>query len=391
MYLLIGLPVVLFALFLCTAPFRCLFALTPYVFFFIGPVLTYFDIIGVLTGFNGDGLSGVTFGITFYTIFIAYNLSVRGNSFLEKPWQSVCLALNPLYLFTGPFPVKSFNLPKSIKPARFLRVFSVVQSDLILGVFFSQILSPALIPYFYLKNSTNVVDVLLFGFIFEVFVYFNFAGYSMIAWALMRLAGIKAPRNFRQPLGASSLVDYWQRWHISLSTVLKELFYSKLRPVFGLHIAVIVVFISSALWHGVSSNFLLWGVFHSSLWIFSYYLNKWSIRIINYIVLILGVVVGRVIFSELDWSVLSVKLIALVDFREWKLESDFLFSSYGIRETINVLLVTLLVAWEVVSPRLGILDKDYKYLKAPIPTTLMVVYTCFMLTGSFYGPVYGNR
>lgn len=392
MYLVVAIPLSFLALALIAAPLQKKSFLVPYLFFFIGPILTYFGVIGVLTGFNEGGFAaGYTFGITFYTVYIAYQVSKNKESLKKNPLKFIFSVVNPLYLFTGPIPINSSINTRAFRLKRVLKIFNVVNSDLILGLLFAAILAPSLAPYLYLKNSTNIIDIFLFGLIFEFFVYFNFAGYSMIAWALMRLIGIKAPRNFRQPFGANSIVDYWQRWHISLSGILKELFYAKTRTIFGIYGAVLAVFIASALWHGITVNFVLWGVFHSILWCFAHYLNKAHFKILNYILLVFGVVVGRVIFSEIDWVTLSSKLSMIINFSKWSGDSEYVFLTVGLREKINLLFVAFVIGWEVVAPRFGFSGKDYKHLKSPYASALIAVYICLAFVGFNGEPVYGIR
>jgi alginate O-acetyltransferase complex protein AlgI len=392
MYLIVAVPLSLLALALLALPLqkKCFFV--SYLFFFIGPMLTYFGVIGVLTGFNvSEFEESYKFGITFYTVFIAYQISKFKGLLIKNPLKFIFSVANPIYLFTGPIPINSLINAKNFKLKRILKIFNVVNTDLIIGLFFSSILAPTLTPYFYLKSSTNIIDIFLFGLFFELFVYFNFAGYSMIAWALMRIIGIKAPRNFRQPFGANSIVDYWQRWHISLSIILKELFFTKAKPLFGMYGAVFMVFLASSLWHGITINFFLWGLFHSILWCFAHYLNKFNLKIFNYILLALGIIVGRVIFSEADWTTLSSKLLMIIDFTKWNGDSEFIFLTRVLREKINLLFIIIIISWEIVAPRFGFLDKDYNHLKSPHISTLIAVYVCLAFVGFNEEPVYGNR
>ena len=392
MYLIFAIPLSLLALALLNASFQKNYFLVPYLFFFIGPILSYFGVIGVLTGFNGAELvGGYTFGITFYTVYIAHQISKHKELIKKQPLRFIFTAANPLYLATGPIPINSLINIKNFKLKRISKIFYVVNSDLILGLFFAAILAPSLAPYLYLKSSTNIIDIFLFGLLFEFFVYFNFAGYSMIAWTLMRLIGIKAPRNFRQPLGAYSIIDYWQRWHTSLSSILKDLFFIKTKPLLGMYGAVFVVFIASVLWHGITINFVLWGLFHSILWCLAHHLNKVNLKTLNYILLIFGIVIGRVIFSEIDWTTLSSKLSIIVDFTKWNGESNYVFLTAGLREKINFLLAVFVIGWEIVAPRFGFSDRDYKYLKSPYASSLIAVYICLAFVGFNGEPIYGNR
>lgn len=98
-------------------------------------------------------------------------------------------------------------------------------------------------------------------------IYFDFAGYSDMAIGLGRMMGFRFPENFNSPYVATSISDFWRRWHITLGSWMRDYLYiplggnrvgSKLRLYFNLW----VVFLLSGLWHGASWNFVLWGAFH---------------------------------------------------------------------------------------------------------------------------------
>ncbi|RUM40775.1 MAG: MBOAT family protein [Desulfobulbus sp.] len=100
-------------------------------------------------------------------------------------------------------------------------------------------------------------------------IYFDFSGYSDMAIGLGLMFGFVFPKNFSSPYKSASITEFWRRWHISLSTWLKEYLYFPLggnrkgqtRTAFNL---VIVMFLGG-LWHGASWNFIVWGLLHGSL------------------------------------------------------------------------------------------------------------------------------
>jgi len=100
-------------------------------------------------------------------------------------------------------------------------------------------------------------------------IYFDFCGYSDMAVGLGRMLGFEFPRNFDAPYRAESITDVWRRWHISLSSVLRDYLYLPLggnrkgptRTYFNLA----VVMLLGGLWHGAKWNFLMWGAYHGSL------------------------------------------------------------------------------------------------------------------------------
>jgi D-alanyl-lipoteichoic acid acyltransferase DltB (MBOAT superfamily) len=109
--------------------------------------------------------------------------------------------------------------------------------------------------------------VLLIGAVAFTFqIYFDFAGYSTIARGAAQVMGINLMVNFRSPYHATSVRDFWSRWHISLSTWFRDYLYI---PLGGNRVSrarwygnLMTVFLVSGFWHGASWNFLVWGGLH---------------------------------------------------------------------------------------------------------------------------------
>ena len=97
-------------------------------------------------------------------------------------------------------------------------------------------------------------------------IYFDFSGYSDMAVGLGRMIGFEFMKNFDAPYHADSITNFWQRWHISLSTFLRDYLYIPLGGNRGSerrHYAnLIPVFALCGLWHGASWVFVLWGLYH---------------------------------------------------------------------------------------------------------------------------------
>jgi alginate O-acetyltransferase complex protein AlgI len=101
-------------------------------------------------------------------------------------------------------------------------------------------------------------------------IYFDFSGYSDIAVGLGRMVGFEIPRNFNSPYRAHSLTEFWQRWHMSLSSFLRDYLYYPLggnrhgarRSMLNLWLVMLI----GGLWHGASWKFVLWGGYHG-LWL----------------------------------------------------------------------------------------------------------------------------
>jgi alginate O-acetyltransferase complex protein AlgI len=100
-------------------------------------------------------------------------------------------------------------------------------------------------------------------------IYFDFCGYSDMAVGLGRMLGFEFPRNFDAPYRAASITDFWRRWHISLSSVLRDYLYFPLggnrKGPARTYINLLVVMLLGGLWHGAKWNFVAWGAYHGLL------------------------------------------------------------------------------------------------------------------------------
>ena len=105
---------------------------------------------------------------------------------------------------------------------------------------------------------------LLYGFSFQIFA--DFAGYSLIAMGLARLFGYQLPINFNFPYLSQSITEFWRRWHISLSSWLREYLYYPLggnrKGAARTYANLIIVMLLGGLWHGASWSYMVWGGAH---------------------------------------------------------------------------------------------------------------------------------
>ena len=97
-------------------------------------------------------------------------------------------------------------------------------------------------------------------------IYFDFSGYSDIAIGIALLMGYELKENFNNPYRANSITDFWRRWHISLSSWLRDYIYIPLggsrRGLYRTYLILMVTMTIGGLWHGASWNFVVWGVGH---------------------------------------------------------------------------------------------------------------------------------
>ncbi|WP_370229296.1 MBOAT family protein [Cognatishimia sp.] len=104
---------------------------------------------------------------------------------------------------------------------------------------------------------------------FALQLYFDFSGYSDMAIGLGRMMGFTFPENFRHPYVSRSITEFWRRWHISLSTWLRDYLYIPLggsrRGALRTYANLGIVMLLGGLWHGANWTFVLWGLWHGGL------------------------------------------------------------------------------------------------------------------------------
>lgn len=138
-----------------------------------------------------------------------------------------------------------------------------------------------------LHSQLNLEHFLLstFGYGFEI--YFDFSGYSDIAMALALIIGIELPINFNSPYKSQNIIEFWRRWHISLSSFIREYFYNPLRERFeSLYSKFIIIFFVMTivgLWHGIGWMFLFWGLAHGILLAVTHFFNHLNCRMPKFI------------------------------------------------------------------------------------------------------------
>lgn len=105
--------------------------------------------------------------------------------------------------------------------------------------------------------------------LFATQIYCDFSGYTDIARGISRVFGVEIPINFNYPYFSTSIINFWQRWHISLSTWLRDYLYIPLggnrRGTARLYFNLMATMLLGGLWHGAAWNFVIWGAYHGVL------------------------------------------------------------------------------------------------------------------------------
>ncbi|MDO6740127.1 MULTISPECIES: MBOAT family protein [Polaribacter] len=174
-------------------------------------------------------------------------------------------------LVAGPIERASNLLPQFQKKRKFNLKQSINGCSLIVYGFFKKIvIADRLAIYvnsvFNNVETANTISLIIAAVFFAFQIYADFSGYSLIARGISKLIGFELMINFNKPYLATNISDFWRRWHISLSTWFKDYLYiplggnrvSKKRNYYNL----MIVFVTSGLWHGANWTFVIWGFLH---------------------------------------------------------------------------------------------------------------------------------
>ena len=149
-------------------------------------------------------------------------------------------------------------------------------------------------------------------------IYFDFSGYSDMAIGLGRMLGFEFIENFNYPYISRSVVDFWKRWHISLTTWFREYLYF---PLGGNRVPrwkwvrnILIVWLLTGLWHGAGWNFLLWGLYYALFMLAErLFLGKWLEKLpraLQHVYALFVVLIGWALFAVEDMGRLGAYLSA---------------------------------------------------------------------------------
>jgi D-alanyl-lipoteichoic acid acyltransferase DltB (MBOAT superfamily) len=283
------------------------------------------DILGVFgvkaTPFHLDVI--LPLGISFYTFqSLSYTLDIYKQRLTpEKSFRRFALFVVFFpQLVAGPIVRASQFLPQLSKGPRFsrenvevgaFRVLKGLIKKVLLGDWIAVHLTDAV---FDAPETFTSAELLIALYAYTLQIYADFSGYSDIAIGLARMLGFKIPENFNRPYQSRDIAEYWRRWHMTLSTWLRDYLFFNLLARFGAKAGYVAVWLTMFLvgmWHGASWNFVIYANIHAGAMVF----NRWNrlrkrdgplgLRIAKVLgaAVILGAVIGWVGHAALDLSV----------------------------------------------------------------------------------------
>lgn len=211
-------------------------------------------------------------GISFYTFQgLSYLIDVHGGAQepVKKVWDFALFHSFFPQLVAGPIE-RSRNLlpqlmaPRTLTPQKLWTGLQLIIIGYVKKVAIADAIAPMTNEAFNGSRSHTGAGLLLGLYLFALQMYGDFSGYSDIARGCARLLGVELMVNFRQPYFSRNITEFWERWHISLSTWLRDYIFMPLCRQFRgkkwINFNLFLTMLLSGIWHGASWNFVCWGV-----------------------------------------------------------------------------------------------------------------------------------
>lgn len=265
--------------------------------------------------------------ISFFTFQqIAYLVDAYKGDTKEYDFLQYCLFVTFFpQLIAGPIVHHKEMLPQFARKIIYrldIRSLSIGLSIFTIGLFKKVVIADGIAVY-----STPVFDAAEIGtqltfheawigsLAYTLQLYFDFSGYSDMAIGLARMFGIILPVNFFSPYKANNIIDFWKRWHITLSRFLKDYLYIPLggnrKGNIRRYINLLITMLLGGLWHGAGWTFILWGAMHGVFLIINHAwlsikdlffpnnsLNSLSGKVISRVITFIAIVLGWVVFRS---------------------------------------------------------------------------------------------
>ena len=202
---------------------------------------------------------------------------------------------------------------------------------IVLGLLYKVILSTYVYQIlFALSNTGTVIYSIKYMYLYTLYLFFDFAGYSLMAVGSSNILGIQTPMNFNKPFLSIDIKDFWTRWHITLSTWLRDFVFSRVlmqvirkkwfkNRLHNAAYAYMVNMLVMGFWHGISVSYIAYGFYHGILMsgfeiyqkkstFYKKHKNKTWYKLISWFVTMNLVMVGFFIFSGEPYKIIMAIL-----------------------------------------------------------------------------------
>ena len=336
-------------------------------------------------------------GISFYTFqLISYIIDVyRGQAKVQKNFLKLAMYISLFpQLIAGPI-VRYTTIEEQLENRKYsISKFALGVRRFIIGlgkkVLIANILGE-LCNTFITSSDTSTLVYWLYGISNMLQIYFDFSGYSDMAIGLGKMLGFEFLENFNYPYIATSITDFWRRWHISLSSWFRDYIYI---PLGGNRVNkmkwirnILIVWLLTGLWHGAAWNFIIWGLYFGILLIIEKiflkkYLNKLP-KFLSRIYVLIIVMISFIIFSGNEPSQIITNINGLVGLPNHQFisaESIYYLKSYAVVLIVGIIGATPLLKNITSNTRI---QKIVNILEPLYLLIILILSTSYIIDSSF--------
>lgn len=361
----------------------------------------FIENFNAVTGFSVPLLRlALPIGISFYTFqILSYVVDVYRK---EVPAQKNFISLAAYItmfpqLIAGPI-VRYSSIEKELtQRTHSVEGFALGVRRFVLGlskkVLIANVLGE-LCDIFKASHDKSVLFFWLYGIAFGLHIYFDFSGYSDMAIGLGRMIGFHFPENFNYPYISKSVTEFWRRWHISLGSWFRDYLYIPLGgnrvPKWRWYLNILIVWMSTGLWHGAAWNFVIWGLFFAVLlvaekvWLLKYLEKS---RVFSRVYLLFAVMISFVIFNAADMGEALRYIGGMFGVGGYPLVSaEFIYylRSYGMVLLLGITGATPLLKNLVIKAvKTSKGEKGINLLEPIVLVALLLLITGYLVDGSF--------
>ena len=217
-------------------------------------------------------------GISFFTfqqlsyLVDSYRGETAGYSFDE---YALFVSFFP-QLIAGPIVLHSETIPqfrtaenRRINYRNFSRGIYIFTMGLFKKIIIADTFGKAVDYAFLIVSNLNTLETFLISLCYTFQLFFDFSGYCDMAIGISSMFNIELPQNFNSPYKSASIIEFWERWHMSLTRFLRTYIYIPLggnrKGKIRTYVNIMIVYLISGLWHGANWTFILWGALHGLL------------------------------------------------------------------------------------------------------------------------------
>ena len=257
-------------------------------------------------------------GISFYTfqqlafVIDSYKGECENYSFLDYMAYAVFfpkMIQGPITLHSEVIPQMQKEENKKLQYSNLTKGFYAFSLGMAKKVLIADTLAKLVNIGYENISELSVISTVIVMLSYSLQIYFDFSGYTDMAYGIGCMFNIELPWNFQSPYKADSISEFWNRWHMSLTRFFTRYVYIPLggsrKGKVRTYVNIMVVFLVSGLWHGANWTFVLWGAMHGVAKVLDRMFSKWIKKIPRMIR-----VVTTFVFTTFAWSLFRAESIA---------------------------------------------------------------------------------